>query len=371
METLWFMIVAVMVAAYVVLDGFDLGAGVIYLGAAKTGDERRRIMRAIGPVWDGNEVWLLAAGGTLYFAFPLLYASSFSGFYLPLMMVLWLLMLRGISIELRAHMENPVWRGFFDVVFCISSVLLAVFFGAALGNVVRGVPLGPDEYFFEPLWTNFKVGVDTGILDWYTVLTGVIALLTLTAHGALYVAVKTEGDLHQRCRKVALAAWPIQLILTMAGLAATIHVRPSVLDNYKQHAVGFLIPVIVFASLAVMFLAARKGQDKNGVCRLGDLHRGHAGGSRVRALSSRVAGYYRSSVQPHHLQHCCWTSWARRGPDVVGCGTDSGVRILHVVIPHVSRKGAAGGGGVLNVLRTRRRRGETVGVDDGFETMTN
>jgi cytochrome bd ubiquinol oxidase subunit II len=262
METLWFMIVAVMVAAYVVLDGFDLGAGAIFLGVAKTADERRQILRAIGPVWDGNEVWLLAAGGTLYFAFPLLYASSFSGFYLPLMMVLWLLMLRGIGIELPAHVENPVWRGFFDVVFCVSSILLAIFFGAALGNVVRGVPLGPDEYFFEPLWTNFKVGVDTGILDWYTVLTGVIALATLTAHGALYVAVKTEGDLNQRCRKVALIVWPIQLILTIVGLIATVSVRPGVLDNYKQHAAGFLIPAIVFASLAVMILAVRKGQDK-------------------------------------------------------------------------------------------------------------
>jgi hypothetical protein len=138
METLWFMIVAVMVAAYVVLDGFDLGAGAIYLGAGKTIEDRRKILRAIGPVWDGNEVWLLAAGGTLYFAFPLLYASSFSGFYLPLMMVLWLLMLRGIGIELRAHMENAVWVGFFDLIFCVSSVLLAIFFGAALGNVVRG-----------------------------------------------------------------------------------------------------------------------------------------------------------------------------------------------------------------------------------------
>jgi len=245
METLWFMIVAVMVAAYVVLDGFDLGAGIIYLGAAKTPDERQRIMRAIGPVWDGNEVWLLAAGGTLYFAFPLLYASSFSGFYLPLMMVLWLLMLRGIGIELRAHMENPVWRGFFEVIFCVSSVLLAIFFGAALGNVVRGVPLGADEYFFEPLWTNFRVGVNTGILDWYTVLAGVIALVTLTAHGALYIAVKTEGDLNQRCRKVATTAWPLQLILTIVGLIATTYVRPTVL-----------------ASLTVMILAMRKGEEK-------------------------------------------------------------------------------------------------------------
>src|ERR1700722_16089418 len=115
METLWFMIVAVMVAAYVVLDGFDLGAGAIYLGAARTIDERRKILRAIGPVWGGNAVWLLAGGGTLYFAFPLLYTPGFSGFYLPLMMVLWLLMLRGIGIELRGHLDHPVWLGFFDL----------------------------------------------------------------------------------------------------------------------------------------------------------------------------------------------------------------------------------------------------------------
>src|SRR5271169_281961 len=262
MATLWFMIVAVMVAAYVVLDGFDLGAGVIYLGAARTPDERRSIMRAIGPVWDGNEVWLLAAGGTLYFAFPLLYASSFSGFYLPLMIVLWLLMLRGIGIELRAHMKNPVWLGFFDVVFCVSSLLLTIFFGAALGNVVRGVPLGADGYFFEPLWTNFRAGSNNGILDWYTVLTGVIALVTLTAHGSLYVAVKTDGDLNQRARLVAQWAWPLQLILTIVGLVATCYVQPTVLNNYKHHVIGYLIPVIVFGSLSVMIGAIRKQQDK-------------------------------------------------------------------------------------------------------------
>jgi cytochrome d ubiquinol oxidase subunit II len=262
METLWFMIVAVMVAAYVVLDGFDLGAGAIYLGAGKTTEDRRKILRAIGPVWDGNEVWLVAAGGTLYFAFPLLYASSFSGFYLPLMMVLWLLMLRGIGIELRAHMENPVWVGFFDLIFCVSSALLAIFFGAALGNVVRGVPLGADGYFFEPLWTNFRASGNTGILDWYTVLTGVIALVTLTAHGSLYIAVKTDGELNHRTRNIALWAWPLQLILTIVGLVATCYVQPMVLDNYKQHAIGFLIPVIVLGSLGVMIYAIRKGEDK-------------------------------------------------------------------------------------------------------------
>ena len=182
MGALWFWIVAVMLIAYVVFDGFDLGVGVVYLFAAKTEQERQHALRSIGPVWDGNEVWLLAAGGTLFFAFPLVYASSFSGFYLPLMIVLWLLILRGISVELRGHSSDPLWRTFFDGIFSFSSVLLAIFFGAALANVVRGVPLGPDNYFFLPLWTNWRTGPQPGILDWYTVLGGVIALVALGLH---------------------------------------------------------------------------------------------------------------------------------------------------------------------------------------------
>src|SRR3954469_25134452 len=196
METLWFLLMATMLVGYVVLDGFDLGVGLLYRFVARTPHERPMVRQSIGAVWDANEVWLLAAGGTLYFAFPQLYASAFSGFYLPLMMVLWLLMLRGIGIEFRAHMENPVWLGFFDLVFCVSSALLTIVFGAALANVIRGVPLGPDGYFFEPLWTNFRVGANAGILDWYTVLAGVVALVTLTVHGALYIALKTEREVN-------------------------------------------------------------------------------------------------------------------------------------------------------------------------------
>src|SRR6266852_5879633 len=179
MLLLWFLLVAIMITAYVVLDGFDLGAGVVHLLVARTDDERRAVIRTIGPVWDGNEVWLLAGGGTLYFAFPLLYASGFSGFYLPLMIVLWLLILRGIGVELRMHLESPVWRGFFDGAFSLSSLLLTVFFGAALGNVIRGVPLQKDGYFFLPLWTDWRVGALPGVLDWYTVLAGVVALVAL------------------------------------------------------------------------------------------------------------------------------------------------------------------------------------------------
>ncbi len=252
-----------MVVAYVVLDGFDLGAGAIHLIAGRTDAERGSIVRAIGPVWDGNEVWLLAAGGVLYFAFPLLYASSFQGFYLPLMIVLWLLMLRAIGIEFRAHSTSPVWRGFFDTIFSIASALLAVFFGAALGNVIRGVPLGADGYFFEALWTNWRVVPNPGILDWYTVIAGVVALVALTVHGSLYVTLKTEGDVNERARKVVSVLWPVLVAVTLVSLVATLYIRPELLDNYKMVPVGFAIPVLVFGALAAMLRYHRSKHEKS------------------------------------------------------------------------------------------------------------
>jgi cytochrome d ubiquinol oxidase subunit II len=264
MPTLWFMIVAVMIAAYVLLDGFDIGAGAVHLFIARNEDERRTILRAIGPVWDGNEVWLLAAGGTLYFAFPLLYASSFSGFYLPLMMVLWLLMLRGIGIEFRSHLQQPIWKSFFDVVFGVASILLAIFYGAALGNVVRGVPLNAEGYFFEPLWTNWRVGAHNGILDWFTVMCGVIGLVTLIVHGSLYLATKTEGSLNARARKLAFALWPVQLVSTIVSLIATLYVQPGVLLNYQRWPVAYAIPLVVAGSLLYMLYAHKQKKDKGG-----------------------------------------------------------------------------------------------------------
>lgn len=262
METLWFILIALMIVAYVVLDGFDLGAAMISPLIAKNDLERRMVIRSIGPVWDGNEVWLIAAGGALYFAFPLLYASSFSGFYLPLMMVLWLLMLRAIGIELRSHFPDPMWRSFFDFIFAASSLLLAIFFGAALGNVVRGVPLGPDGYFFEPLWTNFRVGPQPGILDWYTVMTGVVALVTLAVHGANWVALKTEGELQTRARRLARLGTPLLILLTGLSLAATLYIRPGILQNFGLRMWGWAIPAIVVIALISMIFFQAKGRDR-------------------------------------------------------------------------------------------------------------
>jgi cytochrome bd ubiquinol oxidase subunit II len=254
METLWFWIVALMLTAYVVLDGFDLGVGAIYLLVARTESERVQTLRSIGPVWDGNEVWLLAAAGTLFFAFPLLYASAFSGFYLPLMMVLWLFILRGVSIELRSHSTDPLWRTFFDGLFSFASILLIVFFGAALGNVVRGVPIGADDYFFLPLWTNWRTGPSPGILDWYTVLGGVLAVAALSLHGALYLALKTEGDLERRSLYFARRIWVASVALTVIGIPATVLARPASLNNYRGHPVTFLVPLAVIASIVMMRL---------------------------------------------------------------------------------------------------------------------
>ena len=261
MLLIWFLLVALMITAYVVLDGFDLGIGVLHLFLARTEEERRLLIRTIGPVWDGNEVWLLAGGGTLYFAFPLLYASGFSGFYLPLMIVLWLLILRGIGVELRMHLDSPVWRGLFNGCFGIGSFLLTIFYGAALGNVIRGVPLQRDGYFFLPLWTDWTAGPQPGILDWYTVIAGVVALVALTLHGANYAALKTGGELNIRAKRAAAVLWPVLVALTGASLAATLTIRPSLLDNYRRMPVLYLIPLLVMVSLGAMRSLRRRGNE--------------------------------------------------------------------------------------------------------------
>ncbi|MBV9214658.1 MAG: cytochrome d ubiquinol oxidase subunit II [Acidobacteria bacterium] len=261
MLTAWFMIVALMIAAYVILDGFDLGAGIVHHFVARTDEERESVIAAVGPVWDGNEVWLLAAGGTLYFAFPVLYSAGFSGFYLPLIIVLWLLIGRAAGIELRHQIEDPMWHKLWDFIFSLSSILLAVFYGAALGNVIRGVPLNSEGYFFEPLWTTFRVTKDTGILDWFTVLAGLVALVALGIHGAAWLAIKTTGEVQARSRRAAGVLWYALLVLTILSLIGVINLREGILDNFSRYPIGWLVPVTVIASLACVKFFNAKGKD--------------------------------------------------------------------------------------------------------------
>lgn len=263
MGAIWFCLVAIMIVVYVLLDGFDLGAGAIHFLIAKTNEERRQVIASIGPVWDGNEVWLIAAGGVLYFAFPVLYASAFSGFYLPLMMVLWLLILRGTSVEFRNHIQSPVWIPFWDFSFSVSSLLLAVFFGAALGNVVRGVPLDESGYFFEPLWTNFQLGDHTGILDWYTILVGLTALLALMMHGSLWVQLKTTGAVHDRATRVAsLTCWAV-VVFTGLLTVVTFTIQPHIAANFKTWRAGYILPALAIAGIAGVQFELRQRRELN------------------------------------------------------------------------------------------------------------
>jgi len=263
MPTVWFILVAFMLSMYVLLDGFDLGTGVIHLVAAKTNMERRTLLQAIGPVWDGNEVWLIAAGGTLFFSFPVLYAASFGGFYLPLIIVLWLLMLRGVAIELRSHIRNPLWTSFWDAVFFLGSALLVIFYGAALGNVVRGVPLDKQGHFFEGLWTNFNpFSASPGILDWYTILIALLALAALTAHGANFIAVKTEGVINARCRRISRRAWLATVVLAVGATAATFFVQPQMRAGYDSRPWGVFFPIIAFGGLIGMGYFNARQQDR-------------------------------------------------------------------------------------------------------------
>lgn len=250
MGTVWFCLVALILTGYVLLDGFDIGVGVIHFWIARDDAERRAAIRSIGPVWDGNEVWLVASGGTLFFAFPVLYASSFSGFYLPLMMVLWLLILRGISLEAEKHLGKSILETFWDGAFTVASTLLAVFFGTALGNVVRGVPLDANGQFFEPLWTNFAPFGQTGILDWYTILVGLTALAALALHGAAWLAYKTDGRLNLRAVETVSRVWWLVVGLTALVTVVSFLLFPRLFANFYAKPWGFIFPLLAIGGLA-------------------------------------------------------------------------------------------------------------------------
>jgi cytochrome d ubiquinol oxidase subunit II len=262
MQTLWFILLAFELTVYVLLDGFDLGAGIIHLVAARTDLERRTILHAIGPVWDGNEVWLIAAGGTLFFAFPVLYASSFSGFYLPLFIVLWLLVVRGVAIELRSHIANPVWATLWDGAFFLGSALLAICYGVAAGNVVRGVPLNAQHIFFLPLWTDFDPRSSRpGILDWYTILIGLLGFAAFAMHGANYVAVKTTGPLQDRSRQLFFRLWLAVVVLTVLSTAATFALQPAMGAGFRARPWGWIFPLIAVAGLVAAVYFHRQRRD--------------------------------------------------------------------------------------------------------------
>ena len=261
MESTWFVLLALMLVVYVVLDGFDFGAGILHLFVAKTDHERRTVFAAIGPVWDGNEVWLLAFGGVLVFAFPKVYATAFSGFYLPLMMVLWLLIVRGISIEFRSHQPNPLWRTFWDAAFAFGSIVLSIVFGVALGNVIRGVPIDGSGYFRAPLFDDFLASSASGAIDWYTLVVGLFTLLVLAGHGATYLIWKTSGPVQERVRRLAPKLWAAIAGACILVTFATAEVQPIIFQNLVERGPLWVFPFWIVGSVVVLFLSLKRGKE--------------------------------------------------------------------------------------------------------------
>ena len=227
MIAIWYAVVSFMLIIYIVLDGRNFGAGMLQWFVAKTPEERRQVIAAIGPLWTWHEVWLLGFGGTLIAIFPRLMASAFAGYYLALFLILWCLILRGISIEVGRQINDRLWQTYWDFIFVCSNFLLAILFGAAAGNVARGVPLNADGNFSMAFFTDFNVRGHVGLLDWYTVSIAILAVVMLAAHGATYLTLKTEGPVHDRSEKWAKYLWIATVPLLFLILIESRIVRPD------------------------------------------------------------------------------------------------------------------------------------------------
>jgi cytochrome d ubiquinol oxidase subunit II len=235
----------------VALDGFDLGAGALHFVLGRTAQERSRITSAIGPVWNGNEVWVIAGGGVLFLAFPKVYSSALSGLYFGLIIVLWLLVGRGLALELRHHVDHPLWHQACDTVFCLASAALAFVLGVALGNVVRGVPLGSDGYFHLTLFR---------ILNWYAVLVGLLALVVICGQGASFLALRTEGELSERAARWARRLLPIELVAIVAMIGPTYAVRHHMLTVFGHHPWALIFPLAGLAALVGAIVSQLRGR---------------------------------------------------------------------------------------------------------------
>jgi len=268
MEIFWFIIVSLVLSIFFVLDGYDFGTGIIHLFMAKTEKDKVIIAKSAGLYWDSNEVWLVAAGGLLFMAFPTLYASAFSGFYLPLIFILWLIIFRAIGLELRNQFPFQMWKDFWDKAFGMSSLLLALFFGIALGNVIRGVNLGGVEngvsayaghYFFLPLWNSSfsPKGTHPGVIDWFTIMIGLQAVVTLAIHGAHWIVLKTNSSINEEITKIAFKLRIVLIFLTLITLALWHLIKEDPLENFIDKPLLMITPVVYLTGLIGLFFVKR------------------------------------------------------------------------------------------------------------------
>jgi len=240
LNTIWFILIGILFAGYAILDGFDLGIGSLHL-LTKTDEDRRVMINAIGPVWDGNEVWLVTGGGALFAAFPEVYATVFSGFYTAFMLLLFVLIFRAVAIEFRSKQNKKWWRQMWDILFSIASIFIAFLMGVALGNIVTGIPVGADKEF---------VGSFLGLIKPYTVLVGITTVALFMMHGAIYGVMKTEGELNKKLQGWVNNSIIFFVICYVATTMATLVYYPHMSDPFKAEPVLFLVALLNMLAIA-------------------------------------------------------------------------------------------------------------------------
>ena len=268
MEIFWYAIISIVLVIFFILDGYDFGVGIIHLFFAEEEKDKKVIAKAAGLFWDSNEVWLVVAGGLLFMAFPTFYASAFSGFYLPLIIVLWLIIFRAIGVELRSHIHTRIWQDMCDKAFGVSSFLLALFFGIALGNVVRGVNLGGVEngisnyeahYFFLPLWNSSfsPTSLHPGVIDWFTITIGIISVIVLSIHGANWIILKTNSGINNKLKSVVFNLNIALLVLTVFSLSIWHIINPDPFKNFIGNPLLFIFPIFYFGGFIGLFFVKK------------------------------------------------------------------------------------------------------------------
>ncbi len=251
LNTIWFFLIGILLIGYAILDGFDLGIGALHL-LVKKDDERRIMINAIGPVWDGNEVWLVTSGGALFAAFPEVYATVFSGFYTAFILLLFMLIFRAVAIEFRSKQPMRWWRQMWDVAFSIASILIAFLAGVALGNIVTGVPIGPDKEYMGSFWS---------MINPYTILVGITTVALFMMHGAIYGVMKTEGELHDKLRGWVNNTIIFFVICYVTMTMATLIYYPHMIARFKDSPALFILAILNMLAIANIPREILKGKD--------------------------------------------------------------------------------------------------------------
>jgi cytochrome d ubiquinol oxidase subunit II len=246
----WFALLGVLLTGYAILDGFDLGVGILHL-AARRDDERRVLLNAIGPLWDGNEVWLVTFGGALFAAFPRAYAAVFSAFYLPFMLLLFALIFRAVSIEFRSKRESAAWRRFWDGAFFAASTVATFLMGVAVGDSMLGIPIGPDG--------DYTGGV-VDLLRPYALLIGVLAVATFAMHGSIYLHLKTEGELQRRIHGWMWRTFGFFLVAYMLVTVVTLVTVPAATRNFTRLPWAWVVVLLNILAVANIPRAISKGK---------------------------------------------------------------------------------------------------------------